>query len=292
MIRSMTGYGRSCQVVGGREITVEIRSVNHRFFECSIRVPRVYGYLEQRLKSFLQARAARGKIEVNVAVVAVDSADAQVCVNEALAAEYVEQLRRLGAKLQLTDDLSLSAISRFSDIFVVRKEVEDEEEIWSAVEQVAAQAADAFVQMRETEGEKLKQDILARLSEIEADTARVEEISPRTVEEYRSRLYQKLQAILEDRSVDEQRILTEAALFAEKIAVDEETVRLKSHITQLRGMLEDDAAVGRKLDFLVQELNRESNTIGSKAGDVEIARLVINMKSNIEKIREQIQNIE
>lgn len=292
MIRSMTGYGRSCQVVGGREITVEIRSVNHRFFECSIRAPRVYGYLEQRLKSFLQARAARGKIEVNVAVVAVDSADAQVCVNEALAAEYVEQLRRLGAKLQLTDDLSLSAIARFSDIFVVRKEVEDEEEIWSAVEQVAAQAADAFVQMRETEGEKLKQDILARLSEIEADTARVEEISPRTVEEYRSRLYQKLQAILEDRSVDEQRILTEAALFAEKIAVDEETVRLKSHIAQLRGMLEDDAAVGRKLDFLVQELNRESNTIGSKASDVEIARLVVNMKSNIEKIREQIQNIE
>lgn len=292
MIRSMTGYGRSCQVVGGREITVEIRSVNHRFFECSIRAPRVYGYLEQRLKSILQARAARGKIEVNVAVVAVDSADAQVCVNEALVTEYVEQLRRLGAKLQLTDDLSLSAIARFSDIFVVRKEVEDEEEIWSAVEQVAAQAADAFVQMRETEGEKLKQDILARLSEIEADTARVEEISPRTVEEYRSRLYQKLQAILEDRSVDEQRILTEAALFAEKIAVDEETVRLKSHIAQLRGMLEDDAAVGRKLDFLVQELNRESNTIGSKAGDVEIARLVVNMKSNIEKIREQIQNIE
>ena len=149
------------------------------------------------------------------------------------------------------DDLSLSAIARFSDIFVVRKEVEDEEEVWNAVEQVAAQAADAFVRMRETEGEKLKQDILNRLSEIEADTARVEEISPRTVEEYRSRLYQKLQAILEDRSVDEQRILTEAALFAEKIAVDEETVRLKSHIAQLRGMLEDDAAVGRKLDFLV-----------------------------------------
>ena len=157
---------------------------------------------------------------------------------------------------------------------------------------MAAQAADAFVRMRETEGEKLKQDILNRLSEIEADTARVEEISPRTVEEYRSRLYQKLQAILEDRSVDEQRILTEAALFAEKIAVDEETVRLKSHIAQLRGMLEDDAAVGRKLDFLVQELNRECNTIGSKANDVEIARLVVNMKANIEKIREQIQNIE
>ncbi len=292
MIRSMTGYGRSCQIIGGREITVEIRSVNHRFFECSTRVPRVYGYLEQRLKSFLQARAARGKIEVGVTIVAVDSADAQVCVNEALAAEYVEQLRRFGEKLQLTDDLSLSAIARFSDIFVVRKEVEDEEEVWNAVEQVAAQAADAFVRMRETEGEKLKQDILNRLSEIEADTARVEEISPRTVEEYRSRLYQKLQAILEDRSVDEQRILTEAALFAEKIAVDEETVRLKSHIAQLRGMLEDDAAVGRKLDFLVQELNRECNTIGSKANDVEIARLVVNMKANIEKIREQIQNIE
>lgn len=271
---------------------MEIRSVNHRFFECSTRAPRVYGYLEQRLKSFLQARAARGKIEVGVTIVAVDSADAQVCVNEALAAEYVEQLRRLGEKLQLTDDLSLSAIARFSDIFVVRKEVEDEEEVWNAVEQVAAQAADAFVRMRETEGEKLKQDILNRLSEIEADTARVEEISPRTVEEYRSRLYQKLQTILEDRSVDEQRVLTEAALFAEKIAVDEETVRLKSHIAQLRGMLEDDAAVGRKLDFLVQELNRECNTIGSKANDVEIARLVVNMKANIEKIREQIQNIE
>ncbi len=292
MIRSMTGYGRSCRIIGGREITVEIRSVNHRFFECSTRAPRVYGYLEQRLKSFLQARAARGKIEVGVTIVAVDSADAQVCVNEALAAEYVEQLRRLGEKLQLTDDLSLSAIARFSDIFVVRKEVEDEEEVWNAVEQVAAQAADAFVRMRETEGEKLKQDILNRLSEIEADTARVEEISPRTVEEYRSRLYQKLQTILEDRSVDEQRVLTEAALFAEKIAVDEETVRLKSHIAQLRGMLEDDAAVGRKLDFLVQELNRECNTIGSKANDVEIARLVVNMKANIEKIREQIQNIE
>lgn len=292
MIRSMTGYGRAQGTVGGRDITVELKSVNHRFFEFSARVPRPYGYLEEKLKSTVGARVSRGKTDASVTVVTVEGASAQVEINHSLAGAYLHSLRALGRDLELEDNVTLTDLARFNDIFIVRKTEDDEDEIWSAVEQILAQALDKFLAMRETEGRKLREDILGRLAAIEEHVGRVETLSPKTVEDYRARLFAKLGEILADRQLDEGRILTEAAIFAEKTAVAEETVRLRSHVSQLRDFLGQDQPVGRKLDFLVQELNREANTIGSKAQDLEIARLVVEIKSEIEKIREQIQNIE
>ncbi len=292
MIRSMTGYGRAEALIDGRNILVEIRSVNHRYFEFSSRVPRSYGFLESRLKNYLQGKLSRGKVDVNVSIQTVEGTTASVQVNQELAASYVQALRTLQEPLRLTDDLSLSTISRFSDIFTVTKETEDEETIWSDVLQAAEQASDRFVQMREAEGSKMKEDLEERLDFILRAVEKVEERSPKTVEEYRARLYRKISEVLGNTQIDEQRILTEAAIYAEKIAVAEETVRLRSHIDQFRAIMEQAGPVGRKLDFLIQEFNREANTIGSKAQDIEIARVVVDIKSEIEKIREQIQNIE
>ena len=292
MIRSMTGYGRAEALVDGRNILVEIRSVNHRYFEFSCRVPRAYGFLESRLKTYLQGKLSRGKVDVNVGIQNIEGSNANVQVNQELAASYVQALRALEEPLALRDDLSLSAGSRFSDIFTVSKEPEDEDIIWADVLKVADEAAERFVQMRETEGAKMKEDVESRLDFILQAVKKVEERSPQTVEEYRTRLYNKMCEVLGNTQIDEQRILTEAAVYAEKIAVAEETVRLRSHIDQFRAILEQGGPVGRKLDFLIQEFNRETNTIGSKAQDIEIARIVVNVKSEIEKIREQIQNIE
>lgn len=292
MIRSMTGYGRAEALIDGRNILVEIRSVNHRYFEFSSRVPRSYGFLESRLKNYLQGKLSRGKVDVTVGIQTVEGTNANVQVNRELAASYVQALRALQEPLGLRDDLSLSTISRFSDIFTVSKEPEDEEKIWSDVLQALGQAADQFVQMREAEGAKMKEDLEERLDFILAAVEKVEERSPQTVEEYRARLYRKISEVLSGAQVDEQRILTEAAIYAEKIAVAEETVRLRSHVDQFRAIMGQKGPVGRKLDFLIQEFNRETNTIGSKAQDIEIARIVVDMKSEIEKIREQIQNIE
>lgn len=292
MIRSMTGYGRAEALIDGRNILVEIRSVNHRYFEFSSRVPRSYGFLESRLKNYLQGKLSRGKVDVNVSIQTVEGTTASVQVNQELAASYAQALRTLQEPLGLTDDLSLSTISRFSDIFTVTKETEDEETIWSDVLQAAEQASDRFVQMREAEGAKMKEDLEERLDFILRAVEKVEERSPKTVEEYRARLYRKISEVLGNTQIDEQRILTEAAIYAEKIAVAEETVRLRSHIDQFRAIMQQAGPVGRKLDFLIQEFNREANTIGSKAQDIEIARIVVDIKSEIEKIREQIQNIE
>lgn len=292
MIRSMTGFGRAQQTIDGRDILVEIKSVNHRFFEFSCRVPRAYGYLEEKLKSYLQGKISRGKVDVGVTVVTLEGTNAHVEINYELAKSYADALRTLGGKLNLQDDLSLSAISRFSDIFAVRKGLEDEEVIWDGVRAVLDIAAEKFVSMRSAEGERLRDDCLARLANIEMAVEGIERRSPRVVEVYREKLYNKLRDILADKNIDEQRLLTEAAVFSEKTAVDEETVRLRSHIAQFRDILKLKEPVGRKLDFLVQEFNREANTIGSKAQDLEIARVVVDVKSEIEKIREQIQNIE
>lgn len=292
MIKSMTGYGRAQQVLGGRDITVEIKSVNHRFFEFSARIPRNLGYLEEKLKGAVGGRVSRGKVDVSVMMVSLEGGSAKVEINHDLARSYLESIRALGRDLGLADDVTLSGLTRFSDIFIVRKTEEDEDAVWQGVQTVLGEALDKFLAMREREGEKLRQDILGRLDVIERHVGGVETLSPATVEQYRERLRQKLGEILADRQVDEGRILTEAAIFAEKTAVAEETVRLRSHIGQLRGVVQSDGSVGRKLDFLVQELNREANTIGSKAQDLEIARLVVEVKSEIEKIREQIQNIE
>lgn len=292
MIRSMTGYGRSQQTIDGREILVEIKSVNHRYFEFSARVPRAYGYLEEKLKSFLQGKVSRGKVEVGVSIFNIEGKDASIEVNRSIAQGYVDALRSANETLGLEDDLKLSNLIRLPDIFNVIKNTEDEEVIWNDVKIAAEEALNSFVAMREAEGRKMREDIESRLESISRMVERVEERSPMVTEAYRQRLYNKLCEVLNDKKIDEQRILTEAAIFSEKTAVDEETVRLKSHIHQFKELLESGDAVGRKLDFLIQEFNRESNTIGSKAQDVEIIKIVVELKSEIEKIREQIQNIE
>lgn len=292
MVRSMTGYGRAQEVIGPRDITVEIKSVNHRFFEFSARTPRAYGYLEEKLKAFLQGQVLRGKVEASVFIQMPEGEAAQVCVNRELAGAYVKALRSLGGELAVQDDLTLSAVACLPDLFSVTKPAEDEAEVWEAVEKTAEKALNRFLEMRAVEGERLCKDVLCCLQSIEESVRQIAEAAPKTVEAYRSRLLAKLQEVLADRQVDEARIVTEAAVFADKIAVDEEMVRLRSHIAQFRDIIETGGPIGRKLDFLVQEMNREANTIGSKAQDASIAQIVVGMKSSIEKIREQIQNIE
>lgn len=288
----MTGYGRAQEVLNGRDITVEIRSVNHRYFEFSARVPRGCGYLEDKLKNLAQGAASRGKVEAGVLIQTVDSPDTRVTVNTALAKEYLTALREMGEELGLADDLTLSKMAKLGDIFTLRRGPEDEDQVWADVSVVAQKAAERFVEMRRTEGAKLREDILNRLAAIEGKVGEVEKRSPQTVAEYRAKLTARMEELLGKAGIDEQRILAEAAIVADRWAVDEETVRLRSHIAQMRSILDTPEAVGRKLDFLVQEMNREANTIGSKAQDVAIAQVVVDIKSEIEKIREQIQNIE
>ena len=293
MVTSMTGYGRSQQSIDGRDITVEIKSVNHRYFEFSARVPRAFGYLEEKLKGYLQGKISRGKVEAGVTVVDTGAAHTAVDINHELAASYINAMRVTGEKLSLQDDLTVSSLMRFSDLFSVHRVQEDEETIWTEVRLVADGAIERFIAMHATEGERLKADILERLESIESRVAAVAEQSPRTEAAYRERLTAKIREVLEDRQIDETRIVTEAAIFADKIAVDEETVRLRSHIASFRDILGAfNGPIGRKLDFLVQEMNREANTIGSKAQDAATAQVVVEIKSDIEKIREQIQNIE
>ncbi len=291
-MRSMTGFGRSRGILGGKEYLVEIRSVNSRYCEISAKIPRSYTYLEEKLKTLVKSGISRGKAEVFLSVTDVESRSTSVTVNIPVVKNYLEELRRCGSELGLNDNLALTDVFRMTDAFTVVRTESDEEEIWNAVSSVAAEALEQFDKMRCTEGEKLKTDILEKLSNIEKMTGEVEKLSPKTTEAYCSKLRERIREILEDKQIDEQRILTEAAIFAEKTAVDEETVRLRSHFRQFREMCESVEPIGRKLDFMVQELNRESNTIGSKAQDVLITKLVIEMKSEIEKIREQIQNIE
>ena len=292
MIRSMTGYGRAQKILSGRDILVEIRSVNHRYYEYSSRVPRTYNYIDEKLKALLKTGISRGKVEVSVTINNIEAKDTEIAINKSTAEGYVNALRSIADDLGLIDDLSLSKLIKLPDIFNIQKTPDDEEQIWKDVCEVAQEALDKFVTMRSVEGEKLREDVIEKAENILGMVGRVEEFAPLTVENYRNRLYQKLKDVLESKDIDQQRILTEAAVFAEKIAVDEETVRLRSHIAQLKDMVNSDEAVGRKLDFIVQEMNREVNTIGSKAQDLNITKLVVDMKAEIEKIREQIQNIE
>lgn len=292
MLRSMTGFGREHIMFEGREILVEIKSVNSRYYEFSSKLPRAYGYIDEKLKTLLANKISRGKVEVSVSIFNQVGTDAEIEVNEPLARQYVEALRGVSETLNLRDDLSLTSIMRFSDVFTVKKTIEDEETVWEQVKQVAQAALDKFIAMRETEGVKMHDDIASRLQFIEDTVAKIEAQSPETTKAYREKLFAKIKSVVEDRSIDDSRVLTEAAIFSEKTAVDEETVRLRSHLSQYRSLIEQDVPVGRKLDFLTQELNREVNTIGSKCQDLEITRMVVDLKSEIEKIREQIQNIE
>ena len=294
MIRSMTGYGRAQSVIETMSITVEIKSVNHRYFEFNSRVPRSYGFLEEKLKSYVGSRVSRGKVECYVSIENLEDDEVEILVNHSLASSYLNALKELAERneLNLRDDLAMSSLARYNDIFTTHKKEADEDKIWNAVKEVASAAVDKFILMRETEGEKLKNDVLSRADFILEKVSLIEERSPETVKEYNDKLLARINEFLSDVQVDEQRLLTECAIFADKVAVAEETVRLRSHIDQLRQFLNSDDAVGRKTDFLIQEMNREANTIGSKAQDVTIARNVIDIKAEIEKIREQIQNIE
>lgn len=298
MPRSMTGYGRAQRLAEGRDVLVEIRAVNHRYYEFSARLPRTCLYLEEKLKSFLSGKIARGKVEVSVTITRPDGKDAQIAVNRSVAEGYVNALRKLNSEMSadghlwLEDDLTLNSLLRLPDVFTVTKEQDDENAVWAIVSEAAGEALEAFVQMRQREGECLAADLSGKLDGLEGMLGQVEAIEPGVAESYRQRLLAKLTELLGDTNIDEQRILTETAIFAEKTAIDEETVRLHSHIAQFRELLNAAEPIGRKLDFLVQEMNREVNTIGSKAQDLGITRLVVDMKSEIEKIREQIQNIE
>ncbi len=294
MIRSMTGFGRAQMMIDSMNITVELRSVNHRYFEFNSRVPRSYGFLEEKLKNFVGSLVARGKVECYVSVENLEDSEVEILVNHSLASSYINALNELADRNELTlrDDLVLSTLARNNDIFVIHKQEADEDRIWNAVKTVTEEAVAKFVSMREVEGEKLKNDVLFRADEILKKVAVIEERSPETVKEYNEKLLTRINEFLSDVQVDEQRLLTECAIFADKVAVAEETVRLRSHIDQLRQFMDSNEAIGRKVDFLVQEMNREANTIGSKAQDVTIARNVIDIKAEIEKIREQIQNIE
>lgn len=292
MIKSMTGFGRAQETVDGMTVTVELKSVNHRYFEFSAKVPRTYGFLEEKLKTFLNSRISRGKTECYVSIENLEESDMEVIVNPSLAKGYVEALRTLSDTFGLKEDFSAISIAKFPDVLTLRKAPADEEKIWNAVQTVAEKAVACFVAMRATEGEKLRADILSKADTILEHVSFVESRSPQTVREYNEKLRQRMEELLENTQIDEQRLLTEAAIFADKVAVDEETVRLRSHISQLREFMDADEPIGRKLDFLVQEINREANTIGSKAQDVEIAKRVIAIKAEVEKIREQVQNIE
>lgn len=292
MIRSMTGYGRYQDTVDGMDITVEIKAVNHRYYEYSSRLPRAYGFLDDKLKAYLQGSISRGKVDVYVFIDTADAPGSRVTVNHSLVQGYLKALGEIAETYGLRNDVSVMSLARYPDLLTVHREAEDEEAVWAAVRTVADVALNRFLQMREKEGEKLQEDILSRAAAILEAVGRVEERSPQTVREHMDKVQARMRELLGTATVDEQRLLTEAALFADKIAVAEETVRLRSHISQLEHMLAGNEAVGRKLDFLVQEINREANTIGSKAQDVQLARVVVDIKAEIEKIREQIQNIE
>lgn len=292
MVLSMTGYGRAEQTLNGRNITVEIRSVNARFFEYSSRMPRTCAFLDDKLKALVGERVHRGKVELNLTIQSVAAADTVVQVNWPLAESYRQALSAMAERLDIKNDVTVMGLARFPDVLSQTAAPADPDALWADVAGVAAQAVEAFLAMRATEGAKLKDDVENRLQVVEDLVGQIEQGSAGRVQAYTERLYARLQELLADRNIDENRILTEAALFADKTAIDEETVRLHSHVAQYREILTLDEPIGRKLDFLTQELNREANTIGSKCQDAALTRLVVALKSEIEKIREQIQNIE
>lgn len=292
MVRSMTGYGRGTASDGNMTVTVELKSVNHRFFECSIKAPRQFSFFEDKLKSYLQSRIARGKVDVFVSFERGAVSTETVTVNEALAESVVNAMRSIAEKYNVSDDVSATAVAAVSGVLTVTSGQLDEEATGNIILSAAKDAVDAFIAARETEGARLAADVISKSENILQFVEIVEKRSPETVVLYRERLENRIKELLQSASVDEQRVLTETALFADKIAVDEETVRLRSHIAHLNEMFKAAGPIGKKLDFIVQEMNRETNTIGSKCQDIDISRVVVDMKSEIEKIREQIQNIE
>lgn len=292
MLKSMTGYGRSEAIVGTKKITVEIKSVNHRFSDYNIKVPRQYGFLEERMRHRISESVTRGKIDVYLSIEMCGESDKIVTINKELAENYISALRELCGELGLKDDMTASTVASFSDIFRAEARRDDEEELWQSVLPVADKAVEAFCAMREREGGRIEEDLRARVWYMRGLAEQIDERSPQVVAEYKDRLYAKIKELLEDRDIDDARVLTEVAIFADKVAVNEETVRLASHYDEFFAIMDSGQPAGRKLDFLIQEINREVNTIGSKASDLETAKIVVALKGEIEKLREQIQNIE
>ena len=292
MIKSMTGYGRAQGSFSGGDITVEVKSVNNRYLDCNVKLPRVYSFLEDAVKQAVQKTISRGKVDVFITISAAGADNVSITLNRPVLEGYLSAMQQIVADYGVRDDISANALARLSDVFLVEKKEQDEDEVRSAILSVVQQALSAFDEMRTVEGGALKKDLINKAEGILELVALVEARSPVTVEAYRQRLTAKMQEVLESTQIDEARIVQEAAIYADKVAVDEETVRLRSHVSQLKTMLSDGGVIGRKLDFLMQEMNREANTIGSKGNDVEQARNVVNIKSDLEKIREQIQNIE
>ena len=292
LVKSMTGYGRAVETVNGRQFTVELRSVNNRYLDCSVKAPRMLSFAEEAVKQAVKAAVSRGKVDVYISVKSETADDTKITLNTAVLEGYLAAMRQMVTEFGVKDDISVSAVSRLPEVFSVEKPEVDEEQLKADLLSVVAKALAGYNAMRETEGKALDADLRSRGNTILELVANVEAGNGQTVIDYRTRLENKLKEVLANTSIDESRILTEAAIFADKVAVDEETVRLRSHLEQMNAMLSGGGAVGRKLDFLLQEMNREANTIGSKCTDVRLARIVVDIKAELEKIREQTQNIE
>ncbi len=292
MVKSMTGYGRAVRTVNGREFTVELHSVNNRYLDCTVKLPRSLSFAEDAVKQAVKNTISRGKVDVYISVRSEGAADVQVRLNTAMVEGYLAAMEQMARDYRIRDDISVSLLSRMQDVFTIEKPQADEDQLLTDLMSVVEQALAAYDAMRAAEGAALERDLRSRGRTIGELVARVEAGSVQTVSDYRARLESKLREVLANTAIEESRILTEAAIFADKVAVDEETVRLKSHLDQMDKMLTQGGAIGRKLDFLLQEMNRETNTIGSKCSDVNLARIVVDMKAELEKIREQTQNIE
>ena len=292
MVKSMTGYGRAVETVNGREFTVELRSVNNRYLDCTVKLPRSVSFAEDALKQAVKNSISRGKVDVFVSIRSESVSDVKITLNTAMVEGYLSAMKQMAAQYPVRDDISVGLISRMPEVFSVEKPEVDEEQLLQDLMGVTAKALDAFDAMRTAEGKALENDLRSRGETIADYVAQVEAGNGQTVIDYRTRLENKLKEVLANTAIDESRILTEAAIFADKVAVDEETVRLRSHLEQMNTMLTTGGAIGRKLDFLLQEMNRETNTIGSKCTDLKLTRIVVNIKAELEKIREQTQNIE
>ena len=292
MIKSMTGYGRAVETVNGREFTVEVRSVNNRYLDCTVKLPRMVSFAEDAVKQAVKAAISRGKVDVYISIKSEAEADTRITLNTAIVEGYLSAMRRMVEEHGVRDDISVSTLSRLPEIFTVEKPQVDEEQLKADLLQVVSAALEGYNTFRAAEGAALDADLRSRGNTILELVSQVEAGNAQTVIDYRARLYNKLKEVLANTAIDESRILTEAAIFADKVAVDEETVRLRSHLEQMNKLLTDGGALGRKLDFLLQEMNREANTIGSKCTDVRLARIVVDIKAELEKIREQTQNIE
>ena len=292
LVKSMTGYGRAVETVNGREFTVELRSVNNRYLDCTVKLPRSVSFAEDAVKQAVKQTISRGKVDVFISIHSESAADVQVTLNKAMVEGYLAAMKQMTEEFGVRDDVSVSLLSRMNEVFTVEKPQVDEEQLLADLMGVVAKALGSYDAMRAAEGKALENDLRSRGNTIRELVSQVEAGNAQTVIDYRTRLYNKLKEVLANTAIDESRILTEAAIFADKVAVDEETVRLRSHLEQMDAMLTAGGAIGRKLDFLLQEMNRESNTIGSKCTDVRLARVVVDIKAELEKIREQTQNIE